>query len=60
MPIYHIYLARIFHELPSRDRETGNPLVQDAVCGAGLSGAEGALILDLMTPLPSDAELDES
>jgi len=25
--------ARVFHELPSRDRETGNPL-------AGLSGAE--------------------
>ena len=28
-------LARIFHELPSRDRETGNPL-------AGLSGAQRA------------------
>ena len=30
-------LARIFHELLSRDRETGNPL-------AGLSGAERARI----------------
>ena len=31
---------RIFHELLSRDRETGNPLVVDAACGAGLSRAE--------------------
>jgi hypothetical protein len=31
-------LARISHELLSRDRETGNPLVVDAACGAGLSG----------------------
>ena len=30
-------LARIFHELPSRDRETGNPL-------AGLNGAQRARI----------------
>jgi hypothetical protein len=35
-------LARIFHESPSRDRETGNPLVADAACGAGLSGAQRA------------------
>jgi hypothetical protein len=28
----------MFHELLSRDRETGNPLVVDAACGAGLSG----------------------
>jgi hypothetical protein len=37
-------LARIFHELLSRDHETGNPLVADAACGAGLSGAERARI----------------
>jgi hypothetical protein len=28
-------LARIFHELSSRDRETGNPLIEDTACGAG-------------------------
>ena len=28
----------------SRDRETGNPLVADAACGAGLSGAQRARI----------------
>jgi hypothetical protein len=27
------------------DRETGNPLVEDAVCGAGLSGAQRARII---------------
>jgi len=32
-----IWLARIFHELSSRDRETGNPL-------AGLSGVQRARI----------------
>jgi hypothetical protein len=31
-------LARIFHKTVWRDRETGNPLVADAACGAGLSG----------------------
>jgi hypothetical protein len=35
-------LTRIFHELLSRDHETGNPLVADAACGAGLSGAQRA------------------
>ncbi|MGD8706387.1 MAG: hypothetical protein PVI84_12815, partial [Syntrophobacterales bacterium] len=34
----------IFHELLSRDHETGNPLVADAACGAGLSGAQRARI----------------
>jgi hypothetical protein len=33
-------LARMFHELLSRDHETGNPLVADAACGAGLRGAQ--------------------
>ena len=33
-------LARIFHKTVWRDRETGNPLVADAACGAGLSGAQ--------------------
>ena len=28
----------MFHKLLSRDHETGNPLVADAACGAGLSG----------------------
>jgi hypothetical protein len=37
-------LVRIFHELLSRDRETGNPLVADTACGAGLSGAQRARI----------------
>jgi len=38
----------MFHEFtPWRDcdRETGNPLVADAACGAGLSGAERARII---------------
>ena len=37
-------LARIFHELLSRDHETGNPLVVDTACGAGLSGAQRSRI----------------
>ena len=42
-----LVLARIFHELLSRDHVIGNPLVVDATCrryrlrcGAGLSGAQ--------------------
>ena len=37
---HSIGLTRVFHELLSRDHEDGNPLVADAACGAGLSGAE--------------------
>ena len=32
----------MFYELQSRDSETGNPIVADAACGAGLSGAQRA------------------
>ena len=35
-------ISRMFHEFLSRDRETGNPLVVDAACGARLSGAQRA------------------
>jgi len=35
----HPSLTRIFHDSVSRDRETGNPLVEDTACGAGLSGS---------------------
>jgi len=34
----------MFNELLSEDRKTGNPLVVDAPCGAGLSGAQRARI----------------
>jgi hypothetical protein len=34
----------MFLELLSGDRETGNPLVLDAACGAELSGAQRARI----------------
>jgi len=35
-------LTRMFHELLWPDHATGNPLVADTACGAGLSGAKRA------------------
>jgi hypothetical protein len=42
----------MFHELLSRDHETGNPLVADAACGEGLS-------LRPVGPTPRRAERSE-